>query len=75
MQVSTKELRTQSGKIINQVQHGQEVIVTYRGTAFAKIVPIQPQTEQVNIFGMWQEHDNHLSVDDKVREMRKGRQF
>ena len=30
MQVSTKELRIQSGKIIHQVQRGEEVTVTVR---------------------------------------------
>jgi len=75
MNISTKELRVQSGKIIQQVQHGQEVIVTYRGKALAKIVPIQQEKDDVDIFAMWKVDENSLSVDDTVRSMRKGRQF
>lgn len=75
MQVSTKELRIQSGKIIHQVQHGQEVTVTYRGKALAKIVPIQQQKDDADIFAMWQDEENGLSVDEAVRTIRQGRQF
>lgn len=75
MHISTKELRIQSGKIIHQVQHGQEVTVTYRGKALAKIVPIKQQNDDVNIFAMWQDAENNVSVEDTVRGMRKGRTF
>ncbi|MEC8887321.1 type II toxin-antitoxin system Phd/YefM family antitoxin [Acinetobacter sp.] len=75
MQVSTKELRIQSGKIIHQVQRGEEVTVTYRGKALAKIVPIEQQDASSDIFAMWQDQDNDLSVEDTVRNLRKGRQF
>ena len=33
MEVSTKELRIQPGKIIDQVVNGEEVTVTFRGKA------------------------------------------
>ncbi|ENV79599.1 type II toxin-antitoxin system prevent-host-death family antitoxin [Acinetobacter ursingii] len=75
MQVSTKELRIQSGKIIQQVQHGQEVTVTYRGKALAKIIPIQQQKQDEDIFGMWQQDQHALTVDETVRAMRQGRRF
>lgn len=75
MNVSTKELRVQSGKIIHQVQHGQEVIVTYRGKPLAKIVPIQQEKNNADIFAMWKVAEDSLSVDETVRAMRKGRQF
>ncbi|MCH7337088.1 type II toxin-antitoxin system prevent-host-death family antitoxin [Acinetobacter sp. NIPH 2699] len=75
MHVSTKELRIQSGKIIHQVQHGQEVTVTYRGKALAKIVPIQQQKQDDDIFAMWQQDEHVSTVDETVRAMRQGRQF
>jgi prevent-host-death family protein len=40
MEVTTKQLRIQPGRIIAQVSDGQEIIITYRGKACAKIVPI-----------------------------------
>jgi len=78
MKVTTKELRIQPGKIINQVSQGQEITVTYRGKALAKIVPVQSVSESDKesfIFGLWKTHKNETSVEDKVRILRKGRTF
>jgi len=80
VEVSTKELRVQPGKIIDQVVHGEEVTVTFRGKALARIVPIKKgesvQTDDgLGIFGMWADVDGQDSVDTSVRKLRKGRQF
>ena len=79
MEVSTKELRIQPGKIIDQVVNGEEVTVTFRGKALARIVPITGRetkvTEEEEIFGMWKSHSDSLSVDQEVRSMREGRVF
>jgi len=78
MEVTTKELRIQPGKIIDQVSVGQEITVTYRGKPLAKIIPFQSSlnTDQASsIFGMWKSHENDQSVEDQVRNLRKGRQF
>jgi prevent-host-death family protein len=80
MEVSTKELRIQPGKIIDQVVNGQEITVTFRGKALAKIVPIKKQVlskgkEELSIFGLWKDHQNNENVEDYVRNLRKGREF
>jgi len=79
MKVTTKELRIQPGKIIDHVAKGQEITITYRGKALAKIVPLkkEDQTSQQNetIFGMWKEHPLETTVEEHVRELRKGRTF
>jgi prevent-host-death family protein len=80
MEISTKELRIQPGKILDQVAHGEEITVTYRGKALARIVPIasaQPNqnSSEVGIFGMWKDEPRQLTVDETVRAMRRGRQF
>jgi prevent-host-death family protein len=80
MQITTKELRIQPGKIIDQVANGEEVTVTFRGKALAKIVPIKKkhkagEKEEISIFGMWKNHDDIKNVDEYVRELRKGRRF
>jgi prevent-host-death family protein len=78
MTVTTKELRIQPGKVIEQVAIGQEIIVTYRGRPLAKIVPFlssMDDTRAISIFGMWKNHDQSHTVEDQVRELRKGRQF
>jgi len=80
MEVSTRELRIQPGKIIDQVVNGEEVTVTFRGKALARIVPVtRPgaprEQEPESIFGLWASHPNEKSVEETVRELRKGRAF
>jgi len=80
MEVSTKELRIQPGKIIDQVVNGEEITVTFRGKALAKIIPYKGrvnsiENEDISIFGLWKDHDLAENVDDYIRNIRKGRQF
>ena len=80
MEVSTKELRIQPGKIIDHVVNGQEVTVTFRGKALAKIVPLKKrrqssEDDKISIFGMWKDSEHSQDVDAYVRDIRKGRQF
>ena len=80
MEVSTKELRIQPGKIIDQVANGQEITITFRGKALARIVPMnkkeKPEVEnEESVFGMWKNYSTDSTVEGIVREMRKGRQF
>ncbi len=79
MKVTTKELRIQPGRIIDHVVKGQEVIITYRGKALAKIVPLHKDSSlpqnQDTIFGLWKDHPSDMSVEEQVRDLRKGRVF
>jgi prevent-host-death family protein len=80
MEITTKELRIQPGKIIDQVSNGQEITVTFRGKALARIVPIKKtldssENETISIFGMWKRHSDEESIDNYIRNLRKGRKF
>jgi prevent-host-death family protein len=80
MEISTKELRIQPGKFLDQVAHGEEITVTYRGKALARIVPIasaEPThaSSEEGIFGMWIDQPHQPTVDETVRAMRRGRRF
>lgn len=79
MKVTTKELRIQPGRIIDHVAKGQEVTITYRGKALAKIVPLHKDStlpqHQESIFGLWKDHPSNKSVEEQVRDLRKGRVF
>ena len=78
MEVTTKELRIQPGKIIDQVSIGQEITVTYRGKPLAKIVPFPSSysdDKDSTLFGLWKNRSKEKSVEEQVREIRKGRQF
>jgi prevent-host-death family protein len=79
MEITTKQLRIQPGKIISQVNNGQEITITYRGKVCAKIVPIKRENfQQENIanelFGIWKDREDiDDNVDQYVRSLRKGR--
>jgi prevent-host-death family protein len=80
MRITTKELRIQPGRILDQVANGQEITITFRGKALARIVPIKNKSktserEDVSIFGLWRDHAETENIEEYVRDFRKGRQF
>jgi prevent-host-death family protein len=82
MEITTKQLRIQPGRIISQVNNGQEITITYRGKACAKIVPINTKQNINNIeetddelFGMWKDREDMENVEQYIRNMRKGRKL
>ncbi|MDR1747433.1 MAG: type II toxin-antitoxin system prevent-host-death family antitoxin [Spirochaetaceae bacterium] len=81
MEVTTKELRVKPGRIINEVTNGQEITITYRGKALARIVPIkerwniEDEEDSQPLFGMWKDDEEKKDVNEYVRNLRKGRKF
>jgi antitoxin (DNA-binding transcriptional repressor) of toxin-antitoxin stability system len=77
MEITTKQLRIQPGRIISQVHNGQEIIITYRGKAFAKITPLNRENPEQDydgeLFGIWGDREDTKDVEQYVRTMRKGR--
>jgi prevent-host-death family protein len=77
VEVTTKQLRIQPGRIISRVNKGQEITITYRGKACAKIVPLTRKNsrrdDEDELFGMWKNREDIKDVDQYVRHMRKGR--
>ena len=77
MQATAKDLRFHSKELLNTVNRGEEVIITYRGKPCAKLVPIEeekiasPQTNE--LFGIWKENAQTEDVDNYIRTIRKGR--
>jgi prevent-host-death family protein len=85
MEVTAKQLRIQPGKIIAQVTMGQEITITYRGKACAKIIPLKSKSnnkQDINsketdneLFGMWKDRKDMEDVEQYVRNLRKGRKL
>ena len=81
MEITTKELRMQPGRIISQVTNGQEFTITFRGKALARLVPfIDSRNEKVNedssdLFGMWKDRKDIDNIDTYIRNIRQGRVF
>jgi prevent-host-death family protein len=81
MEITTKQLRIQPGRIISQVNNGQEITITYRGKACAKIVPINDR-KNINfeesddeLFGIWKDRNDMEDVEQYIRNTRKGRKL
>ena len=77
MRASAKELRSKSHKILEAVARGEEVVITYRGKARARIIRYkkskEARKEKHSLFGMWADNSQVADVDRYVHELRKGR--
>jgi prevent-host-death family protein len=78
MKATAKDLRFHSKELLNTVNRGEEVIITYRGKPCAKLVPYdefkkKDKKLKTNLFGMWKDNDGIEDVDNYVRDLRKGR--
>ena len=78
MKATAKDLRFKSKELLDTVNRGEEVIITYRGRPCAKLVPYQKA--KVNklkgkdeFFGIWKNNDEITDVSGYIREIRKGR--
>jgi antitoxin (DNA-binding transcriptional repressor) of toxin-antitoxin stability system len=77
MTVTAKDLRFNISKLFELLNRGEEIFITYRGKAKAKLISFNDSKKDKKtdmIFGLWKDRDN-INVDDMVREMRKGRSF
>ncbi len=76
MTVTAKDLRFNVSMLFDVLEKGEDVLITYRGKAKAKLIscdaPINAPKDDA-LFGMWRDRDE--SVDEMVRGMRAGRNF
>lgn len=76
MRSTLLSLRRSPSKILQAIERRQEVTLTKRGKALARIVPLQDdegkKVSSQAAFGMWRDRDE-TSVDTQVRELRRGR--
>ena len=81
MEITTKQLRIQPGRIVSQAANGQEITITYRGKPRAKIIPISigkisvSEIPENELFGIWKKRKDTENVGQFVRNMRKGREL
>jgi prevent-host-death family protein len=76
MKATSKDLRFHSKELLETVNRGEEVIITFRGKPRAKLIPYTEEKEKVinsELFGIWKDNDNIHDVDQYVRELRRGR--
>jgi len=76
MKISTKELRTHTREMLDSVNRGEEVIITYRGRPRARVVPLDQEGgagEETELFGIWRDHDASVDVETYMDQMRSPR--
>lgn len=76
MIVTAKDLRFNISMLFDVLSKGEDILITYRGKAKAKLTPYnEPSNKEKteSIFGMWKDRDEE--VDTMVRSMRQGRSF
>lgn len=76
MRATAKDLRFHSKELLDTVNRGEEVIITFRGRPCAKLVPYSETTGksgESELFGIWKDREDTADVDAYVRNLRKGR--
>lgn len=79
MQATVLDLRRNTRNILAALARNERVTVTNRGRKQAVIVPytdtVRRSAAEHPAFGIWKERDDLASVDEHVRQLRKGRSF
>ncbi len=78
MQATAKDLRFHSKALLESVERGEEVIITYHGKPHAKLIPIRKKSatfsdEESQLFGIWKDYESLPDVNGYVRNLRTGR--
>lgn len=78
MQATSKDLRFHTKEILDAAKRGEEVVITFHGKPYAKIVPVvEPgkANKQNEFCGMWKDRVDMNNVENYVRKLRKRRSF
>lgn len=76
MNISIRDLRKETAKIVEYVEGHHRVVLTKRGKPCAEIIPYQSKKqkkESDDAFGMWADNKEMKSVDAYIKQIRKGR--
>lgn len=78
MKATAKDLRFHSKELLESVNRGEEVVITYRGKPWAKLIPYRKRDKKSlekgnDLFGIWKDNDAVENVNEYVRDTRKGR--
>lgn len=74
MQATAKDLRFHAKELLETVTRGEEVVITYRGKACAKLIPIsKDKPEEDELFGIWEDDERSEDIEQYIRRIRKGR--
>ena len=75
MKISAKELRTKTRLMLDAIDRGEQVTITYRGKPRARVVPLdaapaEEALEDPPVFGIWRDRDDVEDVQRYVDGLR-----
>jgi prevent-host-death family protein len=77
MKATAKDLGIHSKELLDAVNNGEDVIITFRGRPCAKLVPYE-QTDKLadrdnknDLFGIWADRTDIESVEEYMQSLRK----
>ena len=76
MKATAKDLRFNSKGLLDTVNRGEEVVITFRGKPCAKLIPYEEEKGQNTtneLFGIWKDNNMVQNIEEHVRGLRKGR--
>lgn len=76
MKVTAKDLRSQTRRLLEAVDRGEEVMITYRGKPRARLVPVESVAEagrEEDLFGIWRDDPRTAEVERYMDELRRPR--
>lgn len=77
MYSTAKELRFHTKELLESISRGEEVIITFRGKPYAKLVPMKELKKNIDksndLFGIWKNRSDLEDVNSYLRGLRKGR--
>lgn len=78
MRATTKDLRFHSKQLLDTVRRGEEVLITFRGKPYAKLVPLtgeleRKESEEHDLFGIWSNYLETAEVEAYVDKTRGSR--
>ncbi|HCW76803.1 MAG TPA: type II toxin-antitoxin system prevent-host-death family antitoxin [Candidatus Marinimicrobia bacterium] len=78
MKATAKDLRFHSKELLDTARRGEEVLITYRGKAYAKLVPVSGEIDLAKnpgnqLFGIWSDNSETTEVEEFVDKSRESR--
>lgn len=78
MKATSKDLRFHTKEILDAAVRGEDVVITYRGKPYVKIIPVPEvnlEGKQNDFCGMWKDRNDMEDVESYIRKIRNGRKF
>ncbi len=75
MKATAKDLRFHSKELLETVNRGEEVVITFHGKPCAKLIPYKKEKkiQEEELFGIWKDNDDIQNIEEYVTNLRKGR--